>query len=265
MTLYEKIEALHKSLLSIKTGASKDLMVPAIKPIAPKIPKPSIRQPTIGKIPSGLPPPSKKDPVKMAEQLKNPNPEKVKVEILKTEHNGQWSLEKASPPGEISFTHQHHDLGGVGDLTHVKAVHPVHGVVGEALFEHQPDNSLQAVNVDVHPDHQRKGIGSSLINQAQNITGKRVMSSTGRTTAGEALYNRVKSNFGKDEGKWEDQLPGGKADKKTPDDFDPKALAEGEAHEREHTKDPKLAREIAMDHLTEDPHYYEKIKEVEKK
>jgi hypothetical protein len=93
--LLEKTEALLKSLLSVKTGASKDLMVPALKAPSMKVSKPSIKQPSLGKIPSGLPPPSKKDPTKVAEQLKNPQPGKVKVEVLKVESNGQWSLDKA--------------------------------------------------------------------------------------------------------------------------------------------------------------------------
>ena len=192
--LFEKTEALLKSLLSMKTGASKDLMVPALKAPSLKVSKPSIKQPSAGKIPSGLPPPSKKDPIKVAEQLKHPNPGKANIEVLKTEKNGQWSLEKAN---EISFTHQHHDLGGVGDLTHVKAIHPVHGVVGEAVFEHQPDSSIRLENIDVHPDHQRKGIGSSLVNHAQNLTGKKMLTSTGRTAAGEALWNKVKPSVAK--------------------------------------------------------------------
>lgn len=91
--LYEKTEALLKSLLSVKTGASKDLMVPAIKPPELKTPKMAVKQPKVAKIPSALPPPSKKDPVKVAQQLKNPNPGKVNVEVLKVEKNGQWSLE----------------------------------------------------------------------------------------------------------------------------------------------------------------------------
>lgn len=95
--LYNKTAELLKSLLSIKTGASKDLMVPALKSPSMSLPKPSIKQPSANKIPSGLPPPSKKDPKKMAEQLKNPNPEKVKIEVLKVEANGQWSLVKARP------------------------------------------------------------------------------------------------------------------------------------------------------------------------
>jgi hypothetical protein len=95
---YKKVDDLLKSLLSVKTGASKDLMVPAIKPPSFKTPKPSIKQPGIPKIPSGLPPPSKKDPAKVAQQLKNPQPGKASVEVLKVEDNGQWSLSKTDVP-----------------------------------------------------------------------------------------------------------------------------------------------------------------------
>lgn len=61
-----------------------------------------------------------------------------------------------------------------------------------------------------------------------------------------------------------DKLPGGRADDKSSDDFDEGSLREGAKHEKEHTDDPALAREIAMDHLAEDPRYYEKLKQVEK-
>lgn len=61
----------------------------------------------------------------------------------------------------------------------------------------------------------------------------------------------------------EDVLPGGLADKSKPEDFDPKQLAMGIKVELEHTNDPKLAREIAMDHLKEDPRYYTKLKKIE--
>lgn len=63
---------------------------------------------------------------------------------------------------------------------------------------------------------------------------------------------------------WHDKLPGGEADKKKPEDFDQEALAEGRKHEREHTDDDHIATEIAMDHLSEDPDYYTKIKKIEK-
>jgi len=62
---------------------------------------------------------------------------------------------------------------------------------------------------------------------------------------------------------WLDKLPGGLADDKTPEDFDPKALREGILIELEHTSDKKLAQEITMDHLTEDNAYYVKLKKIE--
>jgi hypothetical protein len=62
-----------------------------------------------------------------------------------------------------------------------------------------------------------------------------------------------------------DHLEGGAADEMDYDDFDAKALKKGADHELEHTKNIEIAREIAMDHLTEDPHYYDKLDKVEGK
>jgi len=53
-----------------------------------------------------------------------------------------------------------------------------------------------------------------------------------------------------------DRLPGGAADNARVEDFDPRQLRAGTQIEMEHTNDPEIAREIAMDHLTEDPKYY---------
>lgn len=63
----------------------------------------------------------------------------------------------------------------------------------------------------------------------------------------------------------EDQLPGGLADKKAPKDFDKAQLEAGIKVEMEHTTNATIAREIAMDHLTEDPDYYKKLRTIEKK
>jgi hypothetical protein len=41
--------------------------------------------------------------------------------------------------------------------------------------------------------------------------------------------------------------------------FDPKELAAGIKIEHEHTQDERLAQKIAIDHLSEDPHYYSKL------
>lgn len=59
---------------------------------------------------------------------------------------------------------------------------------------------------------------------------------------------------------WQDQLPGGLADRKRPTQFPAAALQQGRSIEKEHTRSPHLQTEIAMDHLTEDPRYYQKLK-----
>ena len=59
-----------------------------------------------------------------------------------------------------------------------------------------------------------------------------------------------------------DRLPGGKASGMSPRAFDPEQLKIGMRVELEHTPDPRIAREIAMDHLAEDPTYYTKLARV---
>lgn len=65
--------------------------------------------------------------------------------------------------------------------------------------------------------------------------------------------------------KHKDRIPGGKADKKKPSDFDKKQVEMGIKVEMEHTNDPDTAREIALDHLAEFPDYYTRLKEMENK
>lgn len=74
---------------------------------------------------------------------------------------------------------------------------------------------------------------------------------------------------------WQDQLQGGLADDKMPENFDPQALIKGLIVELEHTckeahellkSNPDAvhkAMEISMDHLTEDPEYYDKLSVME--
>lgn len=63
--------------------------------------------------------------------------------------------------------------------------------------------------------------------------------------------------------KRKDLIPGGKADNKKPSDFPSQSIKQGIKVEREHTSSPAIAQEIAMDHLTEDPKYYDKLKTIE--
>jgi hypothetical protein len=57
---------------------------------------------------------------------------------------------------------------------------------------------------------------------------------------------------------WTDEMPGGAADDSVPGDFDLETLADAIKDEmKEHTVDSHIAAEIAMDHLRNDPHYYD--------
>lgn len=61
-----------------------------------------------------------------------------------------------------------------------------------------------------------------------------------------------------------DQIHGGLADRRSEEAFSEKKLEAGKKVEREHTSNKEIAEEIAMDHLTEDPKYYTKLKKIEK-
>jgi hypothetical protein len=69
--------------------------------------------------------------------------------------------------------------------------------------------------------------------------------------------------YGLAQGALKGKIPGGLADNKPKSDFDPKAIAQGVKVELEHTDDKELAAEIARDHLTEDPKYYDKLERME--
>jgi hypothetical protein len=59
-----------------------------------------------------------------------------------------------------------------------------------------------------------------------------------------------------------DTVKGGLADKLDPSEFDQEELMTGIHVEMEHTNDILQAMEIAMDHLFEDPAYYEKLASI---
>ena len=86
------------------------------------------------------------------------------------------------------------------------------------------------------------------------------------------IINAVKDAFTMIEGtelmvledeKLQDKIPGGLADDKQPFEFDSEQLAMGLMVEMEHTDDPKIALEIAMDHLVERSDYYKRLSEIE--
>ena len=66
----------------------------------------------------------------------------------------------------------------------------------------------------------------------------------------------IKMNWYKKANKWKDNIPGGRADGKKPSDYNKRSVEKGKSIEYEHTNDPSVAREIAIDHLEELPKYY---------
>ena len=92
--LIAKIEELKKNLSAIKKPKEGPL-VPAIKqPTLKPLSMPAGKSGgTKTKLP-GVTPPTNKDPKQVAAQLKNPRPMKPKIEMLKFDKNGQWSLDK---------------------------------------------------------------------------------------------------------------------------------------------------------------------------
>ena len=61
------------------------------------------------------------------------------------------------------------------------------------------------------------------------------------------------------------RLSGGIGDSKKEQEVDQEELEMGLEIEMEHTADPEIAKEIALDHLSEDPYYYTHLIEMEKK
>lgn len=62
-----------------------------------------------------------------------------------------------------------------------------------------------------------------------------------------------------------DKLEGGLADDSAVMEFDPQELLKGIEVEMEHTKDPRIAIELAMDHLYELDDYYTRLEQMEEK
>jgi hypothetical protein len=66
-----------------------------------------------------------------------------------------------------------------------------------------------------------------------------------------------------DEVRGPEAIPGGMAKGKSDADFDPKQIEKGIKIELEHTGDAEKAKEIAKDHLTEIPDYYDRLEKME--
>lgn len=82
----------------------------------------------------------------------------------------------------------------------------------------------------------------------------KILLAIGVILGGYFLFRNEEENF----------LEGGKGDDTDEEDVDPDELEMGLEVEQEHTTNKKIAKEIALDHLTEDPEYYSKLKLIHK-
>jgi hypothetical protein len=119
------------------------------------------------------------------------------------------------------------------------AIHP-EGKINKALSYASGGNAMKAVG-DLY-DNMR---GSAMrnfgrIGDASEQGIKDIMSGIGKH-----FYKHAK-----------EKLIGGEADNKPDSKYSRKELAKGVAHEQEHTKNKRVAKEIAKDHLEEDDNYY---------
>lgn len=81
----------------------------------------------------------------------------------------------------------------------------------------------------------------------------------------EKYRKAILDKYGYDINKWNQQLKGGKADKKDLTSFNLNSLIKGIGIEKEHTKDIGRALEITTDHLTEFDNYYNELPKFEDK
>ena len=73
----------------------------------------------------------------------------------------------------------------------------------------------------------------------------------------------LKRKFDLDLDAYEDTIPGGYADGRHPREFLLEQIVLGVEVELEHTDDPYLALEIALDHLSEEENYYTYLEDME--
>lgn len=118
------------------------------------------------------------------------------------------------------------------------------------------------------PDYtKRTGLGDSANLAIQPISGGGLGSEKRETRGKREFITKILAIN-------EDVMPGGLADKETVESLAKKhgvsvdqiksQVEKGTKVEMEHTDDPDVARETAMDHVFEDPKYYDKLAKMEK-
>lgn len=167
----------------------------------------------------------------------------VEAEGIKLEHN-YGPMDNPLVPYEVKFIAH-------ATLNYMKP--------GEMYRGPKPTGSWKVTELECWGyDKYRLPLGRNKIDQPTGLTRTQLTGPYPRavTESSNFPYREILRNH-------QDKIPGGLGDKLKPTDVDKKQLAMGIKVELEHTKDWKRAREIALDHLKEDPKYYAKLKKIE--
>jgi hypothetical protein len=168
-------------------------------------------------------------------------------------------------------SHEDHSIGHYAKGVEYVLKHPFKDLDGDWVSYNEAAGNH--VELSKHPVERAEERGAALFGRVLSQANmepliERGQGRTFREITGDILFGRrsgVTSDSELHKKKWHDQIPGGMADKKWPSDFDQHQLAKGVKVEMEHTLSPVLAKEIAMDHLTEFPNYYVELKKMEKR
>lgn len=144
--------------------------------------------------------------------------------------------------------------------------------VRQCLSQNDYDSFKNFMPIELNKDVIRN-IWSSLKNQTYNAMYDKFSNNINNTPVYAELSRRyptlskdrefVSSVVLKEETRqFKDRIKGGLADRKQPTDFDEEELIKGIKVEMEHTDNMLIAKEIAMDHLMEDPFYYKKLQKA---
>lgn len=189
----------------------------------------------------------------------------------------KFNVLKPSKQREAYAVTVHHKGKRVGHLLYSRHPHS-----GYAEGKEHEKGFHEVYRAEVAPEHQNKGLYQRMLNVAAEHVkglGSEGIMSEGFQRSPSATHAWDKTaSFAvnpKDTGrrlpyganyflKKSEKIPGGLSSGKKPQDFDQEQLQAGIQVEMEHTSDRSIAQEIAMDHLTEDPDYYKKLKRIEK-
>ena len=135
-------------------------------------------------------------------------------------------------------------------------------LVGLALFSVAAKSVMQAVgSLDVNGP----GLGRAPVLEGGRLFDAATLAqASDRVTGGDRRVANIHLAIAAWEPQRDEALRGGEADGRSARAFDRDELTAGALHELEHTDQVRTAIEIAMDHLAEDPRYYQRLKGLEK-